>query len=164
MDNFGHARITDFGLATVAKGLDSIWSAAGYSDHAPRWTAPEVLKGGRRSKKADIFSFAMVMIEVSSECFSCVSTFRLFSIVSIQAFTGAVPFSDRQDTLAMHDIMNGTRPLKPTHATFTPRLWELMQNCWSQEPRFRPTIYEVLGGLHSVQVFPTSSGNYPFFS
>ena len=29
-----------------------------------RWTAPEVLNGGRYSKEADIFAFAMVMIEV----------------------------------------------------------------------------------------------------
>jgi len=32
--------------------------------HTLRWTAPEVLNGGKYSKEADIFAFAMVMIEV----------------------------------------------------------------------------------------------------
>ena len=33
-------------------------------NHTVRWTAPEVLNGARFSKEADIFSLAMVMIEV----------------------------------------------------------------------------------------------------
>jgi hypothetical protein len=33
--------------------------------HIPRWTAPEILNNqGTYSKEADVFSFAMVMIEV----------------------------------------------------------------------------------------------------
>ena len=65
MDATGRARIADFSLATVTKNLDSIRSATrGHGDTA-QWTAPEILKGdGTFSKEADIFSFAMVMIEV----------------------------------------------------------------------------------------------------
>ena len=29
-----------------------------------RWAAPEILKGNEHSKEADVFSFAMIMIEV----------------------------------------------------------------------------------------------------
>ena len=65
MDASGHARITDFCLATVAQNLDSMRRASGGSGHTARWTAPEILnEDGTRSKEADIFSFAMVMIEV----------------------------------------------------------------------------------------------------
>ena len=64
VDRFGHARIADFGLATVTQNLDSIRSASLQRGYSPRWTAPEVLEGGKLSKEADIFSFAMVMIEV----------------------------------------------------------------------------------------------------
>ena len=61
VDATGHARITDFGLTTVTKNLDLVRSAA-------LWTAPEILKeNGTFSKEADIFSFAMVMIEVGYE-------------------------------------------------------------------------------------------------
>jgi len=64
MDDSGHARIADFGLATVTQNLDSIQSATFQQGHTPRWTAPEVWNEGAYSKEADIFSFAMVMIEV----------------------------------------------------------------------------------------------------
>ena len=65
VDDTGHARITDFGLATVTKNLDSIRSLSEDHGHTARWTAPEILnEQGTYSKEADVFSFAMVIIEV----------------------------------------------------------------------------------------------------
>lgn len=65
MDGGGHAQITDFGLARVTQNIDSVKSADN-EGHTARWTAPEILDGrGSHSKEADIYSFAMVMIEVS---------------------------------------------------------------------------------------------------
>ena len=65
MDATGNARITDFGLAMVTHDLDLIRNASDdYGDHA-RWIAPEILDDrGTYSKEADVFSFAMVTIEV----------------------------------------------------------------------------------------------------
>ena len=58
MDATDRARITDFGLAMVTRGPGSI-------DQSARWIAPEILGGGETySKKADIFSFAGITIEV----------------------------------------------------------------------------------------------------
>ena len=68
MDDTNHARLTDFGVATVTQNLDSIRSPSDDRGHTPRWTAPEILKEeGAYSKEADVFSFAMVMIEVRYE-------------------------------------------------------------------------------------------------
>ena len=64
MDSFGNALIADFGLATVTQNLDSIRSGTCQRGHTIRWTAPELLNEGTYSKETDIFSFAMVMIEV----------------------------------------------------------------------------------------------------
>jgi len=65
MDVAGRARITDFGLANVVQNLDSMRSATDDKGHTARWTAPEILnEQGTYSKEADVFSFAMVMIEV----------------------------------------------------------------------------------------------------
>ena len=64
VDNYGHARISDFGNAMVERNSDSLWSGSGPNGHAPRWSAPEVLKEFAYSKESDIFSFAMVMVEV----------------------------------------------------------------------------------------------------
>lgn len=63
VDATGHARITDFGFATVTKSPDFVWSA--HQGHEVRWIAPEILNGqGTYSKEADVYSFAMVAIEV----------------------------------------------------------------------------------------------------
>ena len=67
VDDSGCARIADFGLAKVTQNLDSMRSTSPQNGHSARWTAPEVLKEGTCSKEADIFSFAMVMIEVRHE-------------------------------------------------------------------------------------------------
>ena len=65
MDDTGNARLADFGLATVTQNLDSVRSATCQRGFTPRWAAPEVLDEGMYSKEADVFSFAMVMVEVS---------------------------------------------------------------------------------------------------
>lgn len=134
VDGTGHARITDFGLATVTQNLDSIRSASDEQGHTARWTAPEILNDqGSYSKEADVFSFAMVMIEV---------------------FTGAVPFSPNLPAAAMLAIMGGKRPSRPTHPTFTSGLWALMQHCWNQDPHFRPQVSGILKVLSGTEPPP----------
>lgn len=65
VDATGRARITDFGLAMVTQDLDSTRSAPTEQEHSARWIAPEILDGqGTYSKEGDVFSFAMVTIEV----------------------------------------------------------------------------------------------------
>jgi serine/threonine protein kinase len=66
VDAAGHAHITDYGLAQVTRKLGSPHSSAdgGRAHHTARWTAPEVLNDGNYGKEADIYSFAMVMVEV----------------------------------------------------------------------------------------------------
>ena len=65
MDAAGRARITGFGLATVCPNLGSTRNAPDEHEYSVRWTAPEILDGrGTYSEEADVFSFAMVMIEV----------------------------------------------------------------------------------------------------
>ena len=66
VDAAGHARITDPGISMVTRNLNSIWGTSGEDVHSARWSAPEILDGlGTYSKEADVFSFAMVTIEVS---------------------------------------------------------------------------------------------------
>lgn len=60
----GHARVSDFGLASIAHGK---YSTGVKSDkgHTVRWSAPEVLFGTvPASKQADMFAFGMVVVEV----------------------------------------------------------------------------------------------------
>ena len=65
VDDSGCPRITDFGLVVVAQNQDSIWDTRGDPRQTVRWTAPEILSKKRTfSEEADVFSFAMVMVEV----------------------------------------------------------------------------------------------------
>ena len=64
----GRALITDPGLAMITQYPDSVWSASDECAGSVRWIAPEVLGGwGTYSKEGDVFSLAMVAIEVSTD-------------------------------------------------------------------------------------------------
>ena len=67
VDDIPHARIVDFGIAIVTKNLDSIRPPTRQEAHTPRWSAPEILREQNPTKESDIYSFAMVMIEVCCE-------------------------------------------------------------------------------------------------
>ena len=62
VDASGRACITDFGF-TRNQGVAGEINAT--SGGTARWTAPEILgERGSWNKEADVFSFAMVMVEV----------------------------------------------------------------------------------------------------
>ena len=60
--NAPHARIADFDIAIVMKNLDSSQNVP-----TPRWSAPEIFRGQNPTKESDVYSFAMVTIEVHRE-------------------------------------------------------------------------------------------------
>ena len=154
VDDTGCARIADFGLATVTQNLDSIRSASRQHGHTPRWTAPEILKEeGVHSKESDIFSFAMVMIEVRRGRSAATRTLAYHQLASIQVFTGAVPFSGGSTFVAMLAITEGRHPPRPTHPTLTDSLWTFMRRCWDQDPHLRPEVSEAVQVLLTPSVF-----------
>ena len=63
MDDTGHARLTDFGLAAITSDSGSAGSIT--ESHAIRWAAPEILDRKQPvNKESDVYSFSMVVIEV----------------------------------------------------------------------------------------------------
>ena len=143
MDATGNARITDFGLAVVTQNLESVRKAADECEDSVRWIAPEILEGrGTYSKETDIFSFAMLTIEV---CYS--QSTRANTPPNChspeKAFTGAVPFSDKPSRAAMLAIICDERPPRPTHTEMTDNVWALTQRCWDQEAHRRPNALRI---------------------
>ena len=67
VDADGCARIMDFRPAMVILDVDSEQAISDQHARSRQWSAPEVLGGGAISKETDIFSLAMVMIEVRHE-------------------------------------------------------------------------------------------------
>lgn len=65
IDEAGNARITDFGLAKVIRGSNSIPSTSEGQGQTLRWSAPEIFESEKAaSERSDVYSFAMVTIEV----------------------------------------------------------------------------------------------------
>lgn len=69
IDNNGRACLAGFSLLTLIQDELIATSLDSPNDTTQRvsgvqWSAPEVLKGGRPRKETDIFSLAMVMVEV----------------------------------------------------------------------------------------------------
>ena len=52
--------------------------------------------------------------------------------------------------MAAKCIVEGTRPLRPAHSTFTDNLWALAERCWSDKPHLRPGVAVVLEDLRGV--------------
>jgi len=145
MDTTGRALITDCGLAMVTQNLGSIRSAPDEHGHITRWIAPEILANqGTFSKEADVFSFAMVMIEV---CCRFRIDIRRTAFIQKKVFTGAVPFNDKSPCAAMLATVGGERPPRPIHPTFTDALWTMTRQCWDQEACRRPQVLQILCGL-----------------
>ena len=68
IDGDGRARLTDFGLSSIIQGEGSLVSTQDPTmRNATTWVAPEILRGGPASKEGDVFTFAMVAVEVRTE-------------------------------------------------------------------------------------------------
>ncbi|RIB08193.1 kinase-like domain-containing protein [Gigaspora rosea] len=115
-----NAYIGDLGFATaVNKTLDS--ESRGVYGALP-YIAPEILRGNLFTKASDIYSFGMIMWEISS---------------------GSVVFSEYEydDLRLTIEICEGLRPtiLKDTALCYA----ELLKRCWNDDPEKRPTALEI---------------------
>ena len=112
--------IADYGLFQYRRERDG-------SDFCTRWDAPELSHTTIAFKPADIFAFAMLVVEV---------------------FTGQEPFgSSMFDTDALLRIGNGKRPKKPVDVQgfgFTDAICDLVQRSWAQDPDERPITDDVV--------------------
>ena len=99
-----------------------------------RWLAPEIINPSRmgntipvmESKSADVFAFAMFAVEV---------------------FTGKIPFEGQKNEAVVLFILDGGRPEVPGSSRaegLTSEMWALLQRCWQQNPKKRPTTEEVV--------------------
>ncbi|KZT03176.1 kinase-like protein [Laetiporus sulphureus 93-53] len=143
IDGNGVACLTDFGLATVICVPRSI---GGRSFHTTtslsgtvRWMAPEILdpeaaglEHARPSCEGDIYALSMVMWET---------------------FTGRVPFDEcPRDAMVILKIISGHRPSRPDSPDLkalglSDQIWQLMEKCWSREPKDRPCARSVMEDL-----------------
>ncbi|POG67175.1 kinase-like domain-containing protein [Rhizophagus irregularis DAOM 181602=DAOM 197198] len=112
-------RIGDLGLSQPANNTLSSNETYGVIPYI----APEIFKGGTFSKETDVYSFGMIMWELT---------------------TGCKPFANvEHDIHLIYKILDGKRP---EITNDTPECFaNLMIRCWDSNPSKRPTIDEIYG-------------------
>lgn len=124
------ARLADFDVTTVTENPNSRRVYTRQDSRTAPWASPEVLKEGVPSRAADVYSFAMVMIEV------CIK---------------GTPFGGKTEFAIGSEVVNGERHERPEDALCTDALWLLIVDCWSQNPQCRPETSKVLERLACVR-------------
>ena len=126
--------MTDYGLAPINSDPSFTVAATPGAVGTSRWLAPEIISPVRKgntlpimeSKAADVFAFGMFAVEV---------------------FTGKIPFEEQKNEAVVLRISRGGRPEMPGNAQavgLTTEIWKLLESCWHQNPKKRPTMEEVV--------------------
>ncbi|PKY29537.1 kinase-like protein [Rhizophagus irregularis] len=116
-NNYFQWKITDLGLSHSVNNKSSNNEIYGVIPYI----APEIFKGSKFSKETDIYSFGMIMWELT---------------------TGCKPFANVEHSISLiFKILDGERP-KITEDT--PECYaNLMKSCWHSDPQKRPSIKKI---------------------
>ncbi|KAF8405477.1 hypothetical protein HHK36_010383 [Tetracentron sinense] len=120
----GVVKVADFGVARVQAQSGVMTAETG----TYRWMAPEVIEHKPYDHKADIFSFGIVLWEL---------------------LTGKIPYEYLTPLqAAVGVVQKGLRPTIPKHTH--PKLMELLEKCWQQDPTLRPEFSEIIEMLQQT--------------
>ncbi|XP_017971694.1 PREDICTED: serine/threonine-protein kinase STY46 isoform X1 [Theobroma cacao] len=124
MDENEVVKVADFGVARV-KAQSGVMTA---ETGTYRWMAPEVIEHKPYDHKADVFSFGIVLWEL---------------------LTGKLPYEYLTPLqAAVGVVQKGLRPTIPKN--INPKLTELLERCWQQDPTLRPDFSEILEILRQI--------------
>ncbi|KAK7309390.1 hypothetical protein RJT34_06077 [Clitoria ternatea] len=124
MDENEVVKVADFGVARVQTQSGVMTAETG----TYRWMAPEVIEHKPYDQKADVFSFGIALWEL---------------------LTGELPYSYLTPLqAAVGVVQKGLRPTIPKNTH--PRLSELLQRCWQQDPTQRPDFSAIIEILQQI--------------
>ncbi|XP_065855493.1 serine/threonine-protein kinase STY17 [Euphorbia lathyris] len=124
MDENEVVKVADFGVARVQTQSGVMTAETG----TYRWMAPEVIEHKPYDHKADVFSFAIVLWEL---------------------LTGELPYAYLTPLqAAVGVVQKGLRPTIPKNTH--PKLTELLEKCWRQDPTQRPNFSEIIDILQQI--------------
>ena len=161
IDKEGSPRLSDFGLCSITKNINSVNASTPNHGCTVRYRAPELLDIGgvvkvgkkKSTNESDVYSLSMVIVEVrllpenmmrsDSDCFR------------FQLATGKIPFHGFGDHEVITKVSKGRRPSKPHRFDakgITPAVWKIAEKCWHQKVRERPEVKAILQRLEDLQV------------
>ncbi|CAF3463668.1 unnamed protein product [Rotaria sp. Silwood1] len=124
-------KITDFGLA---RWIDHPESNENELDIPIRYCAPEILRNNRHSnysEKSDVYSMGVLIWEALSN--------------------SEIPYSSVADDKEVRRMkLNNNKLTKPRSCD--DKLWNLMKNCWHNNPSDRPTFEQIKERLSNMKV------------
>ncbi|MBA0706476.1 hypothetical protein Golax_018582 [Gossypium laxum] len=124
MDENEVVKVADFGVARVKSQSGVMTAETG----TYRWMAPEVIEHKPYDHKADVFSFGIVLWEL---------------------LTGKLPYEYLTPLqAAVGVVQKNLRPTIPKHTN--PKLAELLERCWQQDPALRPDFSEIIEILQQI--------------
>nr|XP_039250605.1 ephrin type-A receptor 5-like [Styela clava] len=119
-------KVSDFGLSrTLENDPYATYTTQG-GKIALRWTAPECIRFREFTSASDVWSFGIMMWEVMSY--------------------GEKPYWDMTNNDVMQSIGSGMRLPAPTNCPKA--LHQLMLECWSLDPKKRPTFAKIVSDLN----------------
>jgi len=142
---FGRACLADFGLASI-KDSQVLNMSSGSNSRAAgtlRWQAPELL------------DLASVHAE-SDGCNTLASDIYALACVYYEIFSGEVPFFEtKNDAAVLLAVIKGQRPTRSPAEKCIDRglsdeMWNLMENCWNENPIKRPTAKQIVECVSSL--------------
>lgn len=119
-------KVCDFGLSRMKHNTFlSSKSGAG----TPEWMAPEVLRNEPSDEKSDVYSFGVILWELAT-------LQQPWSGMNPLQVVGAVGFQNRR--LPIPDFVD-------------PAIGAIIQSCWHNNPRLRPSFSEIMAQLKPMQ-------------
>ena len=109
-------KVANFDFAQVMCG--SIRVAPSREDLPFKWTAPESIMCNRFTVKSDVWSFGVVLYEILTY--------------------GRLPYPGMTNTQVLGQLQQGYRMPRPMSCP--DKLYDIMLNCWREEPECRPTF------------------------
>ncbi|XP_067831618.1 tyrosine-protein kinase FRK-like [Heptranchias perlo] len=109
-------KISDFGLTKLLKGVTA---STVHDDQLPiKWTAPEVATTNQVSMKSDVWSFGIVLFEITTY--------------------GKVPYPGMSNREALFELVQGYRMPRPNGCPQP--IYNIMRECWNKVPSQRPSF------------------------
>ncbi|KAM3962668.1 uncharacterized protein ACR2FA_003295 [Aphomia sociella] len=120
VDAAGVLKVADFGLSRTGVYVHT------RSNPVPlRWLAPEAILHSQYCSASDVWAFAVLLWEIAT--------------------LGSFPYAELSNHQVPAFLAGGSRLPKPARAS--PRLYQLMVECWSDEPNDRPTFAQIVDKL-----------------
>lgn len=127
LDDYLFPKIGDFGLSKRIHNVDTLtYQTTSGLKGSPTYSSPEILKFNDYSKSGDVYAFAFVVFEIVSN---------------------DLPFKDLYNKNQIYNevVLNENRPEIPS---FVPDCYRnLIEKCWSQDPKERPSFDAIVDHL-----------------